>query len=128
MGTGVANAIAKAFPVAYYADQQSNYGSLEKLGTFTKAELANGGFVYNLYGQYTYGRTSKQTDYSFLLGAFRKAVADALSNGCRTIGIPYKMGCNNAGGDWEIVKQFVIEPVENMYQDGEVTIICFIKN
>lgn len=125
MGTGIAKDIATNYPLALFADQQTKKGDLSKLGYFSKAQIGDNSYIYNLYGQYTYGRFNRQVDYFYLSGAFKRAVEDAVACGCRTIGIPFKMGCMNAGGEWEFIEKIVIKPTEEEFK--QISFVVFKK-
>lgn len=107
MGSGIALAIATAFPQAYVADRLTTKGDINKLGTMTltraKKVDAKGSFdIANLYTQYDPGR---DLDYTALRLCLKKL---ALTYpGCK-IGLP-KIGCGIAGGNWEVVKIIISE-------------------
>lgn len=108
MGSGVAAAIRAKWPQVYVADQKTQIGDAKKLGTFTVAPvyLDNGRAVtvLNLYAQFRYGPDDRHLNYEALyrcLEGMKKMVA---LNGCPiVIGMPYKMGCDRAGGSIEVV-------------------------
>lgn len=110
MGAGIAYHIKKHFPQAYEADKKTEYGSKEKLGTFSKA-TENEKTIYNLYTQYSTAKLPGDcvVDYSALR---RALVALSLDVGLEAkIGIPW-IGCGLAGGDPLIVKD-ILESVFN---------------
>ena len=55
MGSGVALAVKSAFPEAYAADCTTVKGDKSKLGSMSCCMTPKGP-IFNLYGQYTYGR------------------------------------------------------------------------
>lgn len=113
MGAGVAKAIAKAFPAALSADLASEYGGKEKLGWFTYT-LTDYGYIYNLYGQYGYGREGQHTNYNHLENALLGMKHDLLFRKYKgKIGLP-KIGCGLAGGDWTVVENII----ENVFSDS----------
>lgn len=108
MGAGIALQIKKELPDAYKADCATIKGLRAKLGKYSYAVIGRG-MVFNLYGQYSLGRTKQHTDYEAQRKALR-AIADKLRHravDCR-IGIS-KLGCGLAGGDWEVVSMIIAE-------------------
>ena len=108
MGAGIALQIKKELPDAYKADCATIKGLRAKLGKYSYAVIGRG-MVFNLYGQYRFGRDVQQTDHNAQRSALR-AIATKLETKkavCR-IGLS-KLGCNNAGGDWEIVSKIIAE-------------------
>lgn len=109
MKSGIAPLIAAYCPEAYEADQKTEKGNKSKLGTFTYGFSSNGVMVWNLYGQYNYGRVPGvvYTNYDALFQALSKMGAWLYnSSGPNTIGLP-KLGCGLAGGDWQVVEQII---------------------
>lgn len=109
MGSGVALAIKNAFPEAYEADCKTEKGDKRKLGGFTMAATVHG-YIFNLYGQYNYGKDGNQyTNYEALRGALRNMAFKLKSIGFTgTIGLP-KIGAGTGGGDWETISQIIEE-------------------
>ena len=105
MGSGIAPQIAKAFPKAKEADDNTVKGDHRKLGSVSRANVSEG-YIYNLYGQYYPG---KNTDYAALRQALRHMASQLyLLKGSAKIGLP-KIGCGIGGGDWEIVSDIIKE-------------------
>ncbi len=111
MGTGIALAIRKKWPGVYqdylsvYTQGQLKLGNVV-LSPIVVAQL----YVANLCGQFLYGRDRQYTDYDALktcLGRVHK-ISERLN---LKVFIPHKMGCANAGGDWEIVSRIIEETV-----------------
>lgn len=108
MGAGIALQIKKELPDAYKADCATIKGLRAKLGKYSYAVIGRG-MVFNLYGQYRFGRDVQQTDYNAQRSALR-AIATKLETKkavCR-IGLS-KLGCGLAGGDWEVVSKIIAE-------------------
>lgn len=79
----------------------------------------DGKVVANLFGQDSYGRGFCQTDYV----ALEKAIATVAKTAAKykkSVGFPYKIGCDLAGGDWSIVSKII----EKYFMDSEVD--CYI--
>lgn len=118
MGAGIAKQIKQKYPEAYRADCRFSIGlpPHAKLGQFSWAQAADGRYIVNLYGQLYYGRNTQQTDYNALSSALQQAFHWAKTNFPNpVIGLPKGMGCNNAGGDWNVVYG-IIETVAKMHQ------------
>lgn len=109
MGAGIAKSIAEKYPEAYLADKSFPLSPAQRLGRFSYAKAKDGKTVVNLYGQYGCGK-GIQTNYDKLESAihqfFTKARKDSSVN-LEKVGVPYKMGCGLAGGDWAIVKSIL---------------------
>lgn len=107
MRSGIAKSIAEMYPGARIVDENSLYDKEERFGSYTAYKDDNGVTIVNLYGQYDFGREKVQTNYDKLESAinmFLHSVNSGLYNKSELkIGVPYKMGCDRAGGDWEIV-------------------------
>lgn len=117
MGSGIAKQIREQFPEAYEADQATVRGDRGKLGslTFTMNEY---GSIYNLYGQYNYGREEGriytqldalgQALYTMSLFLEAEADARAIPTSELCVGLP-KIGCGLAGEDWSNVEPLIEE-------------------
>lgn len=107
MGTGVAKAIKKHFPEAYEMDCMTTKGDKLKLGEISLAKTPYG-YVYNLYGQYGYGRNQCHTDYTALESALTEMRDECLRDmfPAKKIGLP-KLGSGHGGGDWSKVQQII---------------------
>lgn len=123
MGAGLAKQIAKIYPEAYLADKSEivhSIGNKSRLGDYSFAVTKNVNtgetlLIFNVYGQYNYGR-GLQTSYGALTlaldGAFSSIEIASLEK--VKIGVPYKMGCDRAGGEWDIVSE-ILELISRKY-------------
>jgi O-acetyl-ADP-ribose deacetylase (regulator of RNase III) len=120
MGAGIAKQIKLKYPSAYEADKKTPYGDINKLGTYSWSDV--GGkqgesvkIVTNVYGQYRYGREKRHLNYE----AIYKGM-ESVRNHFHTfnIGIIYKMGCRNAGGDWHIIWAMM----ESLFADSDTNL------
>jgi len=115
MGAGIAPLIAKAFPEAEEADNETVAGDIEKLGSYSSGY--NEVYVVdivNLYGQFTTSRVEQSTNYE----ALRKAIRSYVQSGeldvwgvDASIGLP-KIGAGLGGGDWSIISQIIEEELK----------------
>lgn len=113
MGAGIARVIRDQYPVAYEADQATEKGSHDKLGTYSSAEVSIGEHrltVVNAYTQYNYRGSGVKADYDAIRQVFRKIKSDFSG---KRIGYPM-LGAGLAGGDWD-----TISPIINEELDGE---------
>ena len=108
MGAGLALKIRKKWPIVY----QRYFRDEIKLGSVQIIQVAPSLIVANLVGQYGYGRDKRYTNYPALMNCFidLQKISDKLK---LQIYIPYKIGCSNAGGDWEIVEKLIYETIKN---------------
>lgn len=109
MGAGIAKQIALKYPEALEADKRTPYGDIKKLGTFSVATVKNApnNRIYNVFGQYRYGRDKRYTSYDALAEALPKVAEQALEIELTKLGLPFNMGCKLGGGRWEIVKAII---------------------
>lgn len=106
-GSGIAAEIKRRFPEAYDADKLTIYGDKKRLGTFSFAK-SKGITIVNLYSQDGIGGKDRRTDYvSMLVGleAIREWVP--ATHKTPVVGIPFKIGCGLANGDWNIVRPII---------------------
>jgi len=110
MGSGVAKQVKARFPRAFEA-----YWYNYRLGCVSRDPANN---IINLVAQNGYGRVKRHLNY----GALSECLHDFMvlysneyqDEDIHTVVVPYKMGSDRAGGDWEIVLEmvsFILEPV-----------------
>lgn len=118
MGAGIAPQIAKAFWKAEDVDSRSKKGDTSKLGDFTVA-IQHNVIIFNLYGQYRYGRGGPHTDYKALeksLIRMKNWLGEDHKKEYK-IGFP-KIGCGLGGGDWSIVEKMI----DDIFDGWDVTV------
>jgi O-acetyl-ADP-ribose deacetylase (regulator of RNase III) len=121
MGTGIAKQIKDRYPEAYQADLKTDFADRSKLGTFSLAKVKDPKnrhlrSICNLYGQYHYGSDKCYTNYEALLKGFysiQKQMHSPLVE--VTVAVPYKIGCRNAGGDWNKVYDILLQVFGKCY-------------
>ena len=104
MGSGIALTIKQRIPSAYEA-----YKNFEEDKGLTLGTLSSNGTVINLHAQEFYGYDGKRyLDYEALAKSL-EIVKNAIDKHEKTykIGLPFKMGCDRAGGNWEIVSSII---------------------
>lgn len=103
MGAGIAKQLVAKYPGVLEADLQFTVpiGSKQRLGYYSQYVTPDGVTIINMYAQYRYGRGGTHTDLKAMEMAFRSILRNTKG---RKIGLPYKIGCGLAGGDWNEVQ------------------------
>lgn len=75
-------------------------------------------YVANVFGEYSFTESAapfenRHTDYDALRESLNSLKQQALEMGITNIGIPYKLGCGLAGGDWDGVVYPMIQEIFN---------------
>ncbi|MCL2026729.1 MAG: macro domain-containing protein [Leptospirales bacterium] len=111
MGSGVAKQVKERYPQAYEAykklcDETRNKRHL--LGTAQAVFINNPDkTVYNLFGQERYGSNGLFTSYEALQECFTRVVRGKFDGD--TYAMPFRIGCDRGGGDWDIVYKMLEE-------------------
>jgi len=133
MGSGLAKQIRDKYPNVYeeyislinWAKKEYKRGYSKKeslLGSIQFVNCSDGKVIANLFGQEGYGRDKQYTDYNALRKSleslYETVTCDYNTLHCKSIAIPYNLGCSLAGGDWNIV----YEMIKQVFYNYEVTI------
>ena len=123
MGKGIALQIAKRYPKAVVADNETAKGDVCKLGSFSTAEIERGKFIINLYAQIGIGNNGDPLNRNFCYDHFYNSLYRLKDRILKykakkpdwtpVIGLPYKVGCGLAGGNWYITKKIIQEVFES---------------
>jgi O-acetyl-ADP-ribose deacetylase (regulator of RNase III) len=105
MGGGVALTLKEKYP-ENFAKYKNYCQTVHRLGDCLVVN-ENGKAIANLFGQDKYGTGQRQTDYDALESALTLLRIFAITNGLKSIAIPYKLGCGLAGGDWRVVSEII---------------------
>lgn len=130
MNSGIAKQIRNTFPRVYdyYMEHSSDLelGEVQVINVGSLCKRDNS-FVVNLLGQEYYGYDNKRyVNYGALSHSIYQGLLCLLKSvTCEDmplkIAIPYKMGCDRAGGDWaivsEMVEYFCKELIDNDYAE-----------
>jgi O-acetyl-ADP-ribose deacetylase (regulator of RNase III) len=122
MGSGVAKQMKRLYPEVFTAYAQL-CGEKEKeqllgLCQLVPLEGKSGQYAANLFGQLTYGRSgTKYTDDDALRKAFIR-LSEFAKQHQLTVALPYKIGCDRGGGDWDTVLGMINE----IFADEEVVL------
>lgn len=122
MGAGIAAQIAKQFPEAELVDNLTTEGDRSKLGTFSITKETKPFLIANIYSQFYPG--GGETRYGKFEEGLQALVKYMKTHNLTTLGLPYKIGCGIAGGDWSIMLQ-VIEDVQDEHPDINIIIVEF---
>lgn len=125
MGAGIAKQIAFTFPQALEADKKTNFGSMDKLGTFSRAtfKVNDEGAVltvlnaYTQFGTWKKGENQPPVDYHAVEDCFYEIQRQFGYQHLR-FGIP-KIGAGLAGGDWARIEKII----ERYMSEEDLTLV-----
>jgi len=110
-GAGIALQMMNEHMPAWHADQATQRGDINKLGTFTMAtdESMTAGLriIFNLYTQYSFSRYKISVDYDAVTRALiaMKQCVDEIRPNCK-LGLP-KLGAGLAMGNWDTIATII---------------------
>lgn len=114
MGSGIAYQIKEQFSEAYDVYKQFEKDYTLSLGTISYKDYLIGKIIVNLHAQNLYGYDGARfVDYEALYVSLTETRDLMLKHELRTLGVPYKMACDRAGGDWRIVESMLNVIFEN---------------
>ena len=98
MGRGLALDIANKYQSVYpkYREMCCSHKPEDLMGTVLFVEDQDK-IIANIFGQNYYGTESRFTNYNALIRGFTRILLKANCD----IAIPYGIGCNLGGGDWD---------------------------
>jgi O-acetyl-ADP-ribose deacetylase (regulator of RNase III) len=117
-GSGIAKEIKERYLRAYEADKRTIYGDRLKLGQYSQSSHPerrgepNFPTIVNIYSQDGIGGQDRQTNYAALGSALLQLERElqglyAMSGGKVKLGIPHRIGCGLANGDWKVVRAVI---------------------
>ena len=115
MGAGIAKQIAIKHPTVY---EQYKAKCPAPLGTCLIVKLPNEEgtqYVANIFAQNKIGIGPCLTDYNALHTGLTCLLTECLNMGITEVGIPARIGCGLAGGDWEGV---VLPMIKEIFEDN----------
>ena len=136
MGAGIAKQIKDRYPEAYEADTKAYDTEYDKdgqyvhwLGKFSKAEINDRKYIYNMYTQASVGE-GRQVSYEVFWKALKRVEQDLFEMNVNkheydgspppVLGLPYGISCGLAGGSWGIIKAII----EDIFLDSPIN--CYI--
>ena len=134
MGAGIAKSIKNMWNIVYiqYANFCKNLGYSKNL-LLGKCQICITGespigFVANLFGEYSFTESvapyeNRHTDYDALKESLVYLITFCKSGNITEIGIPYKLGCGLAGGDWDGVVYPMLQ--ELFANDSTITLYIY---
>jgi O-acetyl-ADP-ribose deacetylase (regulator of RNase III) len=123
MGSGLALQVKSRFPDAYdaYIRSMSSTEIDNRLGTISFSKHEDKRFIFNLHAQFYYGSGKhRYLNYEALYKCLCSVASHMKMYNVNSLGIPYLLGCNRAGGDWKIVHAMIEAVFEKI--DIKVTI------
>lgn len=120
MNSGVAKAIREKWSKVYdrYSLMCENYVSLELLGQVQSVLVNkdNRQYVINMFSQHEYGYSGERyTNYEALYRCLEQVANVARSHNF-SVALPYNMGCDRGGANWNIVYTMIEEVFKNHTQ------------
>lgn len=119
MGSGIAKSLRDRYPEVYqcYVEFSHEFPYKEDLlGCAEPVYFSSSRIVWNLFAQLRYGSPTRDLNYGAIGNCLREMV-DELGVDSK-IGFPFKIGCDRAKGDWEIV----LEMIKFYFKDHDVKI------
>jgi O-acetyl-ADP-ribose deacetylase (regulator of RNase III) len=107
MGAGIALTIKEKYPEVYDADINTLTQKFGKILPVKLAPTRLHKYCFNCYTQYDYGREKRQVDYEQFYNCMEKVEFKATQLGLKTLSIPWKISCQNAGGSWLVIKSML---------------------
>lgn len=133
MGAGIAKQIKARNPELFksYVRRCKQFPDAhDLLGTVQFCSADNSTqIIANMFGEYSFcesvapyneGGKPRHTDYDALKACFHHLHAWMFARDMKTVGIPYKLGCGLAGGNWDDVVYPMIK--EEFEEDEDITL------
>lgn len=125
MGAGIAATIARNFPHARKADEETKLGDISKLGYYSVgyATPALGLDTLDIVNLYTQYRPGPHAEYLAIISSLRSCIENERPRGNDRIGIPW-IGAGIGGLEIDIVKD-IIEDICREYSI-DITMVEFV--
>ena len=139
MGAGIAKQIKARWPEVFKAynwvckDGVTTPDPHTLLGKCQIIKTEDGKYVANLFGEYSFcesiapyeeGGKPRHTDYDALAECLNRLHTWLVLMEKTTVGLPYKIGCGLAGGDWDGV---VYPMIKEEFDDDEDITLYIVK-
>ena len=113
MGSGIALQVRQRYPNVFhtYRARCRGEGPAALLGSIQPCRCGGAmeRWIVNCFAQESYGVGVCHTNYTAFKLCFQRLHCWAQANGIKKIAIPYRIGCDRAGGDWGIVHKILRE-------------------
>ena len=106
MGSGIALEIKNRIPDAYDVYSYNHRLGSTTVGQYERPDGTHG-YVMNMVAQESFGRSGLRYVHYGVLAKCLNCVERMSYGITKTIGIPYKLASDRAGGDWQIVLELV---------------------
>lgn len=111
-GAGIAKEIRQRWPRSFLVDNMTLKNNPKKLGTFNYSAPNEDQkkYIFNLAGQFNYGRSGQYTDYDALfksLESLKDFILKMNFDKVFVLGIPFGMGAGLGGGSWEKILSII---------------------
>lgn len=108
MGGGVAYTVHQLYPEVFKEYYNITNPKLKNdrenlLGTIQIVETHTGIMIVNMFAQYSFGSDRCYTQYGKFEECCYAIYKHCIENNITEIGMPFKIGCDRAGGDWNRV-------------------------
>ena len=117
MNSGVAKQIRNKYPQVYndYLRHYNNVKDKEELlGKISATEVNESQYVVNMFSQFNYGyEGNRYTNYEAIYRCLEKVSVVAEQKGF-SVALPYNIGCDRGGANWNIVYSMVNELFKNI--------------
>lgn len=117
MGKGIALSIRKKYPQVFVDYKKFCKENKELLGKVIYTKITEELVIASLFSQQYYGNkpNTRYVDYNAIELGFLTIASDIKENNREDmiIKIP-KIGATNGGGDWETIKQIIIDSTNNL--------------
>lgn len=109
MNSGIAKQIRNRYPQVY-EDYMRHYNSkVELFGKISTTEINNNQYIVNMFSQFNYGYDGQRyTNYEAIYTCLEKVSKLANERGY-TVAIPYKIGSDRGGANWNIIYTMINE-------------------
>jgi O-acetyl-ADP-ribose deacetylase (regulator of RNase III) len=119
MAAGVAKQIKNKWPIIFkeYYDFCINHNP-EILGTCQVVKVNDTQYVANLFGQFDYDASKRQTNYEAIYKALETLSYWMAANNLKSVAFPFKLSSGLAGAEWTIIEAMI----KFLFKDFEVEI------
>lgn len=124
MGSGVALALRTRFPEVYEADTllfekyKELLGQTQLVKVKTRPDTTPIEYVANMYAQRHFGTNARQINYEAFYTCLERLKYDMGTFSLDSVGFPYKIASDRAGGHWPIILQMI----NHVFSDGKVNL------